>query len=72
MKDLLSLCMVRELGAGTICLIRGVVQVVGLLLQQMCMERPPRAQVFCILCWLVGWSDLTRGDTEKNLSYSLV
>lgn len=54
-----------------ICLIRGVVQVAGLLLQQMCMERPPRAQVFCVLYWLVGqmWP---QEETEKNLPYSLV
>lgn len=50
MKGLLSLGMKIKLGAGTLCLIGGVVQVVGLLLLHACTERLPRVQVFCVLC----------------------
>lgn len=53
MKGLLSLGMVIKLGAGTLCLIGGVLQVVGLLLLHTCTERLPRVQVFCVLCWSV-------------------
>lgn len=51
MKGLLSLGMVIKLGAGTLCVMRGVVQVVGLLLLQTCVLRgflEHRCFVFCV------------------------